>query len=234
MPDYPNPSTGLFSLSLRVVKKFLSKRLQSVYFHARESIGEHKRTMVVAQVGQACGSLQDTRDAFADALTRFNSLVTVPDTALEHKYHLLNRQYQLCRAKSEAVSQRIRGIEEISEALFAEWEKELNEYSNRTLRNHSKQQLKSARQQYARLIKAMHKAESKIQPVLAAFKDQVLYLKHNLNAQAIAALQHEFIEIGMDISQLLQAMEQIIAEANQFVSLLSPPAATEQKALPRR
>jgi hypothetical protein len=65
--------------------------------------------------------------------------------------------------------------------------------------------------------------------VLLAFKDQVLYLKHNLNAQAIAALRHEFIEIGIDISQLIHAMEQTIAEANQFVSTL-----VEQKALPSR
>jgi len=233
MPDYSN-SHGLLALSLRTLKKLLSKPLQAVYFHVRESIGEPKRAIVVAQVEQACGSLQDTRDAFADALERFNSLVAVQDTALEHKYQLLNRQYQLCRAKADAVSQRIRSIEEVTEALFTEWERELGEYSNRALRNHSKQQLKQARQQYARLIKAMHKAEGKIQPVLAAFKDQVLYLKHNLNARAIAALQHEFLDIGMDIAQLLLAMEQIIAEANEFVSVLSLQNAPGQKALPRQ
>ncbi|WP_019866254.1 DUF2959 domain-containing protein [Methylovulum miyakonense] len=234
MAEYKNASNDLLTLSIRVVKKFFTKRLQTVFYHARESIGEHKRTIVVAQVEQACGSLQDTRDAFADALERFNSLVAVQDTALEHKYHLLNRQYQFCRAKSEAVSQRIRGIEEVSEALFKEWEKELNEYSSRTLRNSSKQQLKLARQHYARLIKGMHKAESRIQPVLAAFKDQVLYLKHNLNARAIAALQNEFIGISLDISQLLQAMEQVIAEANQFVGILARQKSLDQKVLPGR
>lgn len=234
MSFHSDSANDLAGLTLRVLKKFFTKKLQTVFFHARESIGEPKRAIVVAQVEQACGSLQDTRDAFADALERFNSLVSVQETALEHKYHLLNRQYQFCRAKSEAVSQRIRAIEDVSEALFKEWEKELGEYSNRTLRSHSKQQLKVARQHYARLIKAMHKAESKIQPVLAAFKDQVLYLKHNLNARAIAALQQEFIEIGLDISQLLLAMEQIIAEANQFVSVLSHHKDSGQKALPGR
>lgn len=231
----PKPMPNdLLSLSARVLKKFLGKRLQAVFYHARESIGEPKRAIVVTQVEHACTSLQDTRDAFADALVRFKHLVAVEETALEHKYQLLNRQYQFCRAKSEAVSQRIEAIEEVTEALFNEWEKELGEYSSRTMRNHSKQQLKLARQHYARLIKSMHKAESKIQPVLAAFKDQVLYLKHNLNARAIAALQQEFIEIGLDISQLLLAMEQIIAEANQFVSVLSHHQASAQKALPRR
>ena len=113
--------------------------------------------------------------------------------------------------------------------MFTEWESELNEYSDRNLRNSSKQQLKAAKQNYARLIKTMKLAETKIQPVLSSFKDQVLYLKHNLNARAISALHHEFMEIGIDISQLIMAMELTIVEASQFVSLLS-----NQKALPVR
>ena len=176
---------------------------------------------MVYQVEQACTSLQETRNEFEDALGKFRSLVNVNESTLEQKYNLLNRQYQFCRAKSDSVSDRIRAIEEVSHALFAEWETELNEYSNRTLRNNSKQQLKEAKQNYVRLIKTMRLAETRIQPVLLSFKDQVLYLKHNLNARAISALQHEFIEIGIDISQLIHAMELTILEASQFVSLLS-------------
>ena len=221
--------SGKSSNLLHLITRFFSKKIRAVYYSARESIGEHKREIVVYQVEQACVSLQETRNEFEDALERFKNLVCVNDSGLEHRYNLLNRQYQFCRAKSDAVGNRIKAIEEVSEALFVEWEIELNEYANRALRNSSKRQLKAARQNYVRLMKAMQKAESKIQPVLAAFKDQVLYLKHNLNARAIAALQHEFIEISIDISQLILAMEQTIAEANQFVSIL-----VDQKALPGR
>jgi tetratricopeptide (TPR) repeat protein len=231
MAEYNKSSLSTNDLAKKTlvfIARFLAKKFKHVYYSARESIGDHKRVIVVAQVEQACQSLQETRDEFEDALERFKSLVCVNETTLDHRYNLLNRQYQFCRAKSDAVSDRIRAIEEVSEALFVEWERELDEYSNRSLRMRSSQQLKTARQNYARLIKSMHRAESKIQPVLSAFKDQVLYLKHNLNAQAIAALRHEFIEIGIDISQLIYAMEQTIAEASQFVSLL-----VEQKALPR-
>jgi len=219
----------LVKILLNLIRSFLAKKIRTFIYSARESIGEHKRDIVVAHVEQACVSLQETKHEFEDALEKFKTLVCVNETPLDHKYNLLNRQYQFCCAKSDSVSNRIRAIEQVSEALFREWESELNEYTNRNLRAHSKQQLKAARQNYARLIKSMQKAEAKIQPVLAAFKDQVLYLKHNLNAQAIAALRHEFIEIGIDISQLINAMEQTIAEASQFVAVL-----TDQKALPSR
>jgi isocitrate dehydrogenase len=213
-----------------LVSGFFSKIARNFYYSAKESIGEHKRDIVVYQVEQACTSLQATRNEFEDALGKFRSLVTINDSSLEQKYNLLNRQYQFCRAKSDSVSDRIRAIEEVSHALFAEWETELNEYSDRTLRNNSRKQLKEAKQNYVRLIKTMRLAEARIQPVLSAFKDQVLYLKHNLNSRAISsALHHEFIEIGIDISQLIQVMELTILEASQFVSLLST-----QKALPVR
>ncbi len=217
---------------LSFISRFLSKSIRKVYYSTRESIGDHKREIVVYQVEQACISLQETKEEFEETLERFKSLVCVNDSGLDHRYNLLNRQYQFCRSKSDAVSNKIRAIQEVSEALFIEWESELDQYSNRALRNSSKQQLKAARQNYARLIKAMQRAESKIHPVLAAFKDQVLYLKHNLNSRAIAALQHEFIEMSVDISQLILAMEQTIQEASRFFSTLVDQKSVKQKALP--
>jgi DUF1680 family protein len=70
----------------------------------------------------------------------------------------------------------------------------------------------------AQLIGAMKRAERKIDPVLAAFRDQVLYLKHNLNAQAIASLQSELASIETDVAKLIKEMEASIKEADGFIS----------------
>ena len=63
----------------------------------------------------------------------------------------------------------------------------------------------------------MKRAERKIDPVLSAFHDQVLYLKHNLNAQAIASLQSELASIETDVAGLIKEMEASIVEANSFI-----------------
>jgi len=213
---------------LKFCTHFVEKQFKGFYYSTQESLGHHKRDMVVSHVERACVSLEQSRDQFEDALEKFKTIVPVEEGALEQKYHLLKRQYDFCQNKADEVTHRIKAIEEISAALFKEWEEELKQYNNRSLRSRSRRQLKAAKQQYARLIKNLSKAESKMQPVLAAFYDQVLFLKHNLNAQAIAALQHEFVMIGIDISQLIAVMEKSIAEANQFVSSL-----VEHKALPK-
>lgn len=220
-------SLGLTETLTAIFKHFFSQKMRDVYYKTRETFGEHKRDIVVYEVSQACVNLEEARDQFENALERFKTIVYVENSSLENKYNLLKRQYDFCQAKADHVSNRVRAIENVSEALFTEWETELEQYSNRALRANSKLQLKISRQRYARLIRTFNRAEEKMLPVLAAFKDQVLFLKHNLNAQAIAALQHEFQGISTDISQLIRVMEIIIIEANEFIASLS-----DQKALP--
>ena len=213
---------------IKFIASLLNKRLRSTYYQSRESLlGHHKRDIVVVKVDQACEGLKESRDQFVDALEKFKSIAKQDDSPLELRYQQLKRRYDICRSKADQVGQRIKAIEEVSEALFNEWEAELELYSSRSLRARSQQQLKKSRQQYGRLLKALQIAESRMHPVLAAFQDQVLFLKHNLNAHAIAALRHEFIEMGVDISRLIDIMEKTITEASQFVSVL-----VEQKQLP--
>lgn len=213
---------------LKFIKALLNRPLRNAYYQSRESLlGHHKRDIVVAQVDQACHSLQESRDQFVDALEKFKYIARHDDSPLDLRYQQLKKRYEVCRNKADQVAQRIRAIEEVSAALFAEWEAELELYSSRALRARSQQQLKKSRQQYERLLKTLKIAESRMQPVLAAFQDQVLFLKHNLNAHAIAALRQEFVEMGVDISKLIEVMEKTISEASQFVSAL-----VEQKQLP--
>lgn len=213
--------------SLNVLSKFVAKNYRHAYYRTKESLGQHKRDIIVYRVEEACENLQDTREHLEDALERFKALTHFKGGTLEHRYYALKRQFEMSLIKTQAVSDKIRAIEDVGEALFVEWEGELNQYTNRSLRAYSRQQLKETQKHYERLMKAMHLAEAKIQPVLAAFRDQVLFLKHNLNAQAIAALRHELVEIGIDIATLIEAMEKSINEASRFVAVLA-----ERKDLP--
>ena len=66
----------------------------------------------------------------------------------------------------------------------------------------------------------MKKASSSMDPVLTAFKDRVLFLKHNLNAQAIASLSKTVVAIQGDVSKLIDAMQASIAEADEFLGAM--------------
>jgi hypothetical protein len=59
-------------------------------------------------------------------------------------------------------------------------------------------------------------------PVLEAFQDQVLVLKHNLNAQAIGALGKELGGIERDTTRLIAEMQKAIAEADSSMASMKP------------
>ncbi|MCC6910278.1 MAG: DUF2959 domain-containing protein [Phycisphaerales bacterium] len=194
---------------------------QKAYYGTMEAFGVHKREILVDRVEEARDDQEEAKEEFQTALDKFTSVVTVPSSELRAKYDELNAQLKRCDGKAEDVRDRIAAIESVAEALFSEWEAELEQYSSADLRRRSEATLEQTRDRYDELMRAMKRAESKMEPVLVAFNDQVLFLKHNLNAQAIASLQGEVAGIENDVAALIAEMTAAIAEANEFISQMN-------------
>ncbi len=210
----------LTCLTILTLATFMSG-CQSLYYEAMESVGYHKRDIMVSDVEQARDAQQEAKEQFASALDRFTKTLNIPGGELEEKYTLLNSEYEQSAAKAQAVRDRIASVENVSAALFDEWETELGQYSSASLRQSSQKQLTQTRAQYSQLIKAMKRAETKMDPVLSKFKDQVLFLKHNLNAQAIASLKSELSSVESNIVALIKDMERSIQEADSFIAAMA-------------
>jgi uncharacterized protein YhaN len=193
----------------------------TAYYKTMEQLGHHKRDIMVDRVEGARDAQEEAKEQFESALEKFSSVVTVQDGDLKQQYDDLKAEYDKSQARAQAVRDRVDAVEEVSEDLFAEWEKELEEYSSAKLRRSSEQKLLQTRRQYDQLIRAMRRAEQKMAPVLTAFNDQVLFLKHNLNAQAIASLQNELSTIESDVALLIMEMEASIREADTFISAMA-------------
>ncbi|MEQ8821705.1 MAG: DUF2959 domain-containing protein [Sumerlaeia bacterium] len=194
-----------------------------MYYNWMETWGQEKRDILVNRVEKARDSQEDAKEQFQSALDRFRSIVAMEDSNLAGKYEKLNTDFERSEARAQEVRERIDSIEEVSEDLFREWEQELEQYTSPRLRADSERKLRETRVQADQLIRTMRQAEQKMYPILDAFRDQVLYLKHNLNAQAIASLQGEVNILEQDIATLIEEMNQSIAEANDFISRMGQP-----------
>jgi len=190
----------------------------SMYYSGLEKMGIPKRELMIHRVEKARDTQEETKEQFKSALAQFTAVTNFKGGNLEATYNKLNDEYEDSIDQAQLVRKRIADIKDVSEALFEEWEEEIAQYSSASLRRNSQSQLSSTKSQYQQLIRAMERAESKLEPVLAVFKDQVLYLKHNLNARAISSLKDELSGIKSDVSTLIAAMEKSINEANTFIS----------------
>lgn len=193
---------------------------RSTYYAMWEKMGKHKRDLLKDEVEEARDDQQKASDQFKDALTRLKEFYGYSGGDLETAHRKLNSDYEKCASRAEDVRKRISKVEQIAEDLFTEWETEIESYSNSKLKANSKERLNDTRVKFGSLRTAMNRAAHSMDPVLVQFRDQVLYLKHNLNAQAIGSLRGEVVDIEKEINQLIADMNKSILEANAFIQSL--------------
>lgn len=193
----------------------------TLYYGGLEKIGIPKRDVMVYRVEKAKDTQEETKEQFKSALEQFTAVTNFKGGDLEAIYNKLNREYEASLDKAKEVNERIADIEDVAEALFNEWEEEITQYSNSALKRNSQQKLNATKTHYRKLITSMKNAANKIEPVLRVFKDQVMFLKHNLNAKAISSLKGELTTIKSDVSSLISSMEKSIDEANAFIEMMT-------------
>ncbi len=190
---------------------------ETAYYSAWEKMGVYKRDLLVDRVEEAMGAQEEAKEEFSSALEQFASVVNIGQSDLKDTYERLNDSYEDAEDKAAEVTERIDSVEDVSQDLFKEWRSELAQIETASLRKSSESQLRASEAKYEDLISAMRRAESRMQPVLTAFRDNVLFLKHNLNAQAIASLKTELGAIEGSVSTLIREMEASIAESQAFI-----------------
>ena len=189
----------------------------SAYYGAMEKIGIAKRDILVDRVTEARKSQEQAKEQFQSALDHFIAVTNVNPGNLKSRYDDLNREYTRSQERATDVRNRIAAVSDVADALFSEWKKELREYSDQNLRRESEQEYDQTRRRYEDLMDAMRTAASRMDPILAKFHDQVLFVKHNLNAQAIAGLSATSAGLQKDITRLIDDMERSIKEADGFI-----------------
>lgn len=189
----------------------------SAYYQTMEKFGVAKRDILADRVEKTREAQTEAKQQFADALQKFLAVTGTGGGDLQAKYEALNREFTRSEARAKDVRQRIESVEDVAEALFREWKQELGNYTNASLRSDSQRQLDQTRRRYDALIVLMKRAAERMDPVLSTFRDQVLYLKHNLNAQALAQLGTTNRTLEADISRLISDMEASIREAETFI-----------------
>jgi hypothetical protein len=216
MQRYPDRSNTRLFFTFFVLL-FTCTACTTVYYATWEKLGKHKRDLLKDNVIAVKEEQVEAQEEFKDALTRLKELSGFHGGDLEDMYYKLKDDYDECKARADAIRERIDKINEIASDLFAEWEEEINSMSNASMKRKDRQRLINTKRHFASFARTLERAERSLGPVLTAFNDQVLYLKHNLNAKAIAGLQGEVASIETDVSALIRDMNKSIAEAYRFI-----------------
>ena len=204
---------GLTILSLA----FLIQGCSSAVYATYEKFGVYKRDLLKKRVIAARDEQKEAGEQFKDALARMREMYGGTGSNLEKTYDKLKSEYEDSVSKADAVRKRVRDMETVAADLFKEWETEIQQISSASLRANSREQLRKTKASYEEMHTSLKRAEQSMEPVLTKFRDNVLYLKHNLNAQAIGSLKGEATSIENEISKLIEDMNKSIQSADTFI-----------------
>ncbi len=193
---------------------------QTTYYALWEKMGKEKRHLLKDNVEQVREEQAEASEQFATVVERIKAMYGFEGGELEDVYEKLSEDYRGCEERADAVRDRIDNVERIAADLFKEWESEIGTIKNVKLKSKSRASLQDTRSRFLRLQRAMRGAEASMDPVLNNLRDYVLYLKHNLNAQAVSSLRKEVADIETEVSSLIQDMNRSIKEADAFVKAM--------------
>ena len=204
-----------------VAAALVAASCQSAYYSTMESLGVHKREILVDRVDDARESQQEAKEQIQTTFEAFKALTSFDGGKLESVYNRLNSEYEDSVDSAEEVLSRIVAVRDVSGALFKEWDAEIKEITDPALQKKSRALKSDTVKRYDQLMAAMDAASQRMDPVLEAFKNNVLFLKHNLNAQAIASLEETSFQIEKSVAELITRMQTSIDEANAFVASMN-------------
>jgi len=214
-------SRRTLSLALASLVVTLSVGCKAAQYQTLEWFGVQKRDLLVDRVQDGRKEQAAAQEQFQTTFETLKELSGFEGGDLEDKYDTLSAEYDRCVDAARDVRARIDSIQTVSDDLFEEWDEEIEEISSAELRASSKDLLSETKSSSEGLLQTMNSAADRMDPVLSAFKDQVLFLKHNLNAQAIASLENNVVEIESDIETLIAEMQTSIEEADAFIDSMT-------------
>lgn len=188
------------------------------YYNAWERFGYAKRERLVDYVTAARDEQGEAKQQFASALEQFKSIVNFDGGNLEALYNELNESYEDSASQAEEVREKIVSVRRVGGELFAEWDGEVEEITDASLKRQSRELFDKTKSNYDEMLARMDTAAASMDPVLTKFRDRVLFIKSNLNAQAIASLKGTEVELSTDIEELIREMEASIKEADEFIA----------------
>ena len=193
----------------------------SSYYKAMKTFGKEKRDILVSRVKDSKKEQQQAKEQIKTTMESFQALTGFQGGQLEKNYKKLNGEYEKAADAAQKLHNRIDSIDQVSGDLFKEWQKEIDGMENKKLKARSAVMLRQSRLNEAAYIKSMRQTEARMTPVITAFRDQVTFLKHNLNARAIGSLKGTSAKMSTDVDVLMVSLDSSMAQADSLINSLN-------------
>lgn len=210
----------IFIKSILLLSLLLTSSCSTVYYNFWETLGKEKRDLLKSKLNDVNNAQEDVEEQYVDNLERIRKEYNFNEGELEKTYDKITDDYEDTNEKQKELSERINKANNIATDLFEEWKNEAYQLQNKNYKRKSLQKLAITKKKYSRTYTTIKKIEKDLNKILRKFKDQVIFIKHNLNAKVIGNLKSEFNDIKIDIKKQIKNIKRSKNQTELFIKEL--------------
>ena len=193
---------------------------KSFYYDALEHTGIHKRDLLMQRIEKVRDAQMAAQKQFETTLLEYRSVVLFQSGDLSKRQTQLEEDYRAAQLRARNVRYHLQGVDSVADDLFSEWKSELKDYRTAELRRAAEADYDRTRQQYATLREQLNETEARLQPLLDLLGDQMLSLRHSLNARTLTQSPDAYTQLEQDMKRLSEEMTRANNQADMFIRRL--------------
>jgi len=184
--------------------------------------GVKRVEQLVKSAGSTVQAIGDAKLQFIKTIDVYNSILAEDAKDRKKLYKKLQSEMAATQEKRAEVGRRADHMRLEAGIVFKSWADSTVGIESPDLRKRSEERLEKTKDRCAEIQSAGQSAVDVYAPVMKALQDQVTYLGHDLNAEAVASLKPDAEKVNAQAQELTKRLDEAIAVANQNINALRP------------
>lgn len=177
---------------------------------------------LVKSSGETVQAIGETKLQIQKTLDTYNALLGEDASKLRNLYKGLQKEMEGTAKKRAEIDSRSEVMQQDANTLFESWASSATAIENEDLRARSLERLATTKERFAEIEAVGRKAGELYDPFMKSLGEQVTYLGHDLNAEALASLKPDAEKLNQKAKELLAAIDDAIGVANKNIGMLRP------------
>ena len=172
--------------------------------------------------GETVQSIAEAKLQLERTVTGYNAILAEQAKDRRGAYKDLIKDKDNTQTKVEAVRQRVAGMEQEANTLFAAWAKNVEGITEEGLRKKSQARLDDTKKRFGDILSAGKQAREAYDPFMKQLADQITYMGHDLNPEAVASLKPDAAKLNDQATKVFARVDETMKVAREYINSLRP------------
>jgi cell division septum initiation protein DivIVA len=184
--------------------------------------GFRQTDRLMSRAENSARAIEDTKGELQRTLEAYNSMFDGSAKNPRRAYQISLRGVERSEKRVGDIQKRLNEMQIEADKYFADWTTSLDAIINQDLRRRSEARRDETRAGYDNIHQAALKAVAEYETFIGNFRDQLMFLGHDLNPSSISSLKEDAGKLNGEAAQLFSEADGSLTVIRTLIDNISP------------